>query len=75
MINLPPKPVMKAEALKKVNEFATMHRSGESIPLNDFFGVMLLYATSATPEDLSRLLRVNMAEVLKHQEPIRKFDA
>lgn len=75
MINLPPKPVMKAEVIKTINEFATQHRSGKSIPLNDFFGAMLLYATSATQEDLTRLLRINMAEVLKHQKPTRKFDA
>jgi len=75
MISKLPKPILKAEALKLVIEMANKHKTGKEIDLNHFFGTMMLYASSATEEDLNRLLRINMAEVLKHRRPVRKFDA
>jgi len=75
MIGKLPKPLLKAEALKQVIDMANKHKAGQEIELNHFFGTMMLYANSATEEDLNRLLRINMAEVLKHRRPVRKFDA
>ena len=75
MIDKFPKPLLKAQALKLVIEMANKHKAGKEIDLNHFFGTMMLYASSATEEDLNRLLRINMAEVLKHRRPVRKFDA
>jgi len=75
MIRKLPKPLLKAEALKQVIDMANKHKAGQEIELNHFFGTMMLYASSATEEDLNRLLRINMAEVLKHHRPVRKFDA
>lgn len=75
MISKLPKPILKAEALKLVIEMANKHKAGKEIDLNHFFGTMMLYASSATEEDLNRLLRINMTEVLKHRRPVRKFDA
>lgn len=75
MIGTLPKPLLKAEALKQVIDMANKHQAGQEIELNHFFGTMMLYATSATEDDLNRLLRINMAEVLKHRRPVRKFDA
>ncbi len=75
MIGKLPKPLLKAQALKLVIDMANKHKAGQEIELNHFFGAMMVYAISATEEDLNRLLRINMAEVLKHQKPVRKFDA
>lgn len=75
MISKLPKPILKAEALKLVMDMANKYKAGQEIELNHFFGTMMLYASSATEEDLNRLLRINMAEVLKHRRPVRKFDA
>lgn len=75
MISKLPKPLLKAEALKLVIEMANKHKAGQEIDLNRFFGTMMLYARSAAEEDLNRLLRINMAEALKHCRPIRKLDA
>lgn len=75
MIGKLPKPLLKAEALELVIDMANKHKAGQEIELNHFFGAMMVYAISATEEDLNRLLRINMAEVLKHRRPVRKFDA
>ncbi|AGP85848.1 hypothetical protein [Alteromonas mediterranea] len=75
MISKLPKPILKAEALKLVIDMANKHKAGQEIELNHFFRTMMLYASSATEEDLNRLLRINMAEVLKHRRQVRKFDA
>tara|TARA_Y100000994_G_C15703537_1_gene446317 strand:+ start:2504 stop:2731 length:228 start_codon:yes stop_codon:yes gene_type:complete len=75
MISKLPKPILKAEALKLVIDMANKHKAGQEIELNHFFGTMMRYASGATEEDLNRLLRINMAEVLKHRRPVRKFDA
>ena len=75
MKKLPPKPIMRFEAQIKISRFAKQHRSGETIDLNDFFGTIVLYALSADENDLKRLLRINMAEVMKDLKTKRKFDA
>ncbi|CAA0332799.1 hypothetical protein [Alteromonas macleodii] len=75
MKKLPPKPIMRFEAQRKISRFAKQHRSGETIDLNEFFGTIVLYALSADENDLKRLLRINMAEVMKDLKPKRKFDA
>ena len=75
MIDKLPKPILKAEPQKQILDMAHKHRAGHELDLNQFFGVMMLYASSATEHDLNRLLRINMAEVLKQRSPVRKFDA
>jgi hypothetical protein len=75
MINQLPKQVLKAEAIKKIQALSMQFLAGNELELNEFFGTMLVYARSASEEDLARLLKINMAEVLKHQKPARKLDA
>ncbi len=75
MKKLPPKPIMRFEAQRKIRRFAKQHRNSETIDLNEFFGTIVLYALSADENDLTRLLRINMAEVMKDLKPKRKFDA
>lgn len=68
-----PKPLLKAEALKLVIKMGNKHKARHEIDLNHFFVTVMLYASSAIVEGLNRLLRINMAEVLKHRCPVRKL--
>lgn len=75
MIGKLPKPLLKAEALKQVIDMANKHKAAQEIKLNHFFGITMLYTSSATEEYANSFLRINMAKVLKHRRPVRKFDA
>ncbi|WP_218312343.1 hypothetical protein [Alteromonas antoniana] len=73
-INQPPKQ-MQALAKLMLTKMASQHRKGQSLDMQEFFGAVMMYAMTATESDLNRLIRINIAEVMREEIKQRKFDA
>ncbi|WP_438499297.1 hypothetical protein [Alteromonas australica] len=72
---LPPKSVMKQEAIQRISMYADKYNKGEEIDIADFFATMTLYAFGAKESEVLHLIRVNMLEVITEFEPRRTLDA
>tara|TARA_Y100000780_G_C13673047_1_gene413172 strand:- start:438 stop:665 length:228 start_codon:yes stop_codon:yes gene_type:complete len=72
---LPPKSVMKQEAIQRISMYADKYNKGEEIDIADFFATMTLYAFGANESEVLHLIRVNMLEAITDFKPRRTLDA
>lgn len=66
---------MQKIAKQMLTRMATQHRCGQSLDMQEFFGAVMMYAATASENELNRLIRVNIAEVMRDEIKKRKFDA